>query len=88
MPHSSPASRDVDSGKQAVLEADVRSFDEIAAERVVSARDLPASTSLVLAGLAAQGETIVERVCHIDRGYEHIEEKRSTMGAQIRRIPG
>lgn len=52
----------------------------------VTASDLRASASLVLAGLAAQGETIVERVYHIDRGYERIEEKLSALGAQIRRI--
>ena len=53
----------------------------------MTASDLRASASLVLAGLAAQGETIVERVYHIDRGYEHIEEKLSALGADIRRVP-
>lgn len=52
----------------------------------VQASDLRASASLVLAGLAAQGETLVDRVYHIDRGYEHIEEKLSQLGARIRRI--
>src|SRR3990172_3518371 len=55
LPHSSPASRDVDSGKQAVLEADGRSFDEIAAERVVSARDLPARPPPAGAGRGWRG---------------------------------
>lgn len=53
----------------------------------VTASDLRASASLVLAGLAAQGETIIERVYHIDRGYERIEEKLRAVGAQIRRVP-
>jgi UDP-N-acetylglucosamine 1-carboxyvinyltransferase len=53
----------------------------------VLASDLRASASLVLAGLVAQGETVVERVYHIDRGYERIEEKLSTVGARIRRLP-
>mgnify|MGYP003322845208 CR=1 FL=1 len=53
----------------------------------VMATDLRASASLVLAGLAAQGATIVERVYHVDRGYERIEEKLSQLGAEIRRLP-
>lgn len=52
----------------------------------VQASDLRASASLVLAGLAARGETIVDRVYHIDRGYEKIEEKLSTVGAEIERF--
>ena len=52
------------------------------------ATDLRASASLVLAGLAASGETEVDRIYHIDRGYETIEEKLSKLGAQIKRIPG
>ena len=51
----------------------------------VIASDLRASASLVLAGLVARGETIVDRVYHIDRGYERIEEKLSAVGARIRR---
>jgi UDP-N-acetylglucosamine 1-carboxyvinyltransferase len=51
----------------------------------VMATDLRASASLVLAGLAARGETIVDRIYHIDRGYESIEEKLWRLGAQIRR---
>jgi UDP-N-acetylglucosamine 1-carboxyvinyltransferase len=53
----------------------------------VMATDLRASASLVLAGLVAEGETIVDRIYHIDRGYETIEEKLSQLGAEIRRIP-
>jgi UDP-N-acetylglucosamine 1-carboxyvinyltransferase len=52
----------------------------------VQASDLRASASLVLAALVADGETIIDRVYHIDRGYEHIEEKLRSVGAQIRRI--
>jgi UDP-N-acetylglucosamine 1-carboxyvinyltransferase len=51
----------------------------------VIASDLRASASLVLAGLVARGETIIDRVYHIDRGYERIEEKLSALGAHIRR---
>jgi UDP-N-acetylglucosamine 1-carboxyvinyltransferase len=53
----------------------------------VMATDLRASASLVLAGLAARGRTLVERIYHIDRGYERIEEKLSQLGAEIRRLP-
>ena len=53
----------------------------------VMATDLRASASLVLAGLVAEGETEVERIYHIDRGYETIEEKLTQLGAQIRRVP-
>ena len=52
----------------------------------VMATDLRASVSLILAGLAAQGVTEVSRVYHLDRGYEHIEEKLSRLGADIRRV--
>jgi len=54
----------------------------------VMATDLRASASLVLAGLMAHGETLVDRIYHIDRGYECIEEKLGQLGAQIRRVPG
>ena len=54
----------------------------------VMATDLRASASLILAGLVAKGETVVERIYHIDRGYDHIEEKLAGLGAQIQRIPG
>ena len=50
------------------------------------ATDLRASASLVLAGLVAQGETVVDRIYHIDRGYECIEEKLAQLGAQIKRV--
>jgi UDP-N-acetylglucosamine 1-carboxyvinyltransferase len=53
---------------------------------MVQASDLRASASLVLAGLAAEGETLIDRVYHIDRGYERIEEKLRRVGARIRRI--
>jgi len=53
----------------------------------VMATDLRASASLVLAGLVAQGQTLVDRIYHIDRGYECIEEKLAQLGADIKRIP-
>ena len=53
----------------------------------VMATDLRASASLVLAGLAAEGETLVDRIYHVDRGYERIEEKFRQLGATIRRVP-
>ena len=53
----------------------------------VMASDLRASASLVVAGLCAQGDTLVDRIYHIDRGYECIEEKMRLLGASIRRIP-
>jgi UDP-N-acetylglucosamine 1-carboxyvinyltransferase len=54
----------------------------------VMATDLRASASLALAGLVAQTETVVDRIYHIDRGYECIEEKLAQLGARIRRVPG
>ncbi len=54
----------------------------------VMATDLRASASLIIAGLAAQGKTVVDRVYHLDRGYERIEEKLKALGADIRRIRG
>lgn len=54
----------------------------------VMATDLRASVSLILAGLAAEGETIVNRVYHLDRGYERVEEKLGNVGAHIERISG
>ncbi len=54
----------------------------------VMATDLRASASLVIAGLLAEGETHIERIYHIDRGYECIEEKLQLLGAKIRRVPG
>ena len=53
----------------------------------VMATDLRASASLVVAALAAEGDTLVDRIYHIDRGYDHIEEKLSQLGATIRRVP-
>jgi len=52
----------------------------------VMATDLRASASLVIAGLVAQGETLIERIYHLDRGYEGIEQKLGRLGAQVRRI--
>ncbi len=62
-------------------------IDRLAAAPVM-ATDLRASAGLVLAGLAASGETLVDRIYHIDRGYERIEEKLQSLGAVIRRVPG
>ncbi|MEO1888588.1 MAG: UDP-N-acetylglucosamine 1-carboxyvinyltransferase, partial [Cycloclasticus sp.] len=53
----------------------------------VMATDLRASASLVIAGLVSKGETIIERIYHIDRGYECIEEKTALLGGKIRRVP-
>ena len=52
----------------------------------VLASDLGASASLILAGLVASGETLIDRVYHLDRGYERIEEKLKALGARIQRI--
>jgi UDP-N-acetylglucosamine 1-carboxyvinyltransferase len=52
----------------------------------VMATDLRASASLVIAGLVAQGETLIERIYHLDRGYERIEEKLTRLGAKVRRV--
>jgi UDP-N-acetylglucosamine 1-carboxyvinyltransferase len=52
----------------------------------VLASDLRASASLVLAGLIAEGTTLIDRVYHLDRGYERIEEKLRGLGANIRRV--
>ncbi|MEA3487548.1 MAG: UDP-N-acetylglucosamine 1-carboxyvinyltransferase, partial [Thermodesulfobacteriota bacterium] len=54
----------------------------------VMATDLRASASLILAGLVAEDATEISRIYHIDRGYEHIEEKLSSIGADIRRVKG
>ena len=54
----------------------------------VIATDLRASASLVIAGMAAEGETVIDRVYHLDRGYEKIEQKLASLGANITRIPG
>ncbi len=68
-------------GKTAI----VRGVERLMAAPIM-ATDLRASASLVLAGLVAEGETAVDRVYHIDRGYELIEEKLSALGARIRRV--
>ncbi|MGD1378242.1 UDP-N-acetylglucosamine 1-carboxyvinyltransferase, partial [Klebsiella pneumoniae] len=54
----------------------------------VMATDLRASASLVLAGCIAEGTTIVDRIYHIDRGYERIEDKLQALGANIQRVKG
>jgi UDP-N-acetylglucosamine 1-carboxyvinyltransferase len=63
----------------------VRGVDRLSGAQVM-ATDLRASVSLVLAGLAAEGETVINRVYHLDRGYERLEEKLSACGADIRRL--
>jgi UDP-N-acetylglucosamine 1-carboxyvinyltransferase len=52
----------------------------------VMASDLRASAALVIAGLVAEGETTIERIYHLDRGYERMEEKLSGLGAEVRRV--
>jgi UDP-N-acetylglucosamine 1-carboxyvinyltransferase len=64
----------------------VRGVDHLSGAQVM-ATDLRASACLVLAGLVAEGETAIDRIYHIDRGYESIEEKLAQCGAHIRRIP-
>jgi UDP-N-acetylglucosamine 1-carboxyvinyltransferase len=64
----------------------IRGVERLTAAPVM-ATDLRASASLVLAGLIAEGRTEIERIYHIDRGYETIEEKLAGIGAQIRRVP-
>ncbi|MCA5110840.1 UDP-N-acetylglucosamine 1-carboxyvinyltransferase, partial [Klebsiella pneumoniae] len=54
----------------------------------VMATDLRASASLVIAGLIADGETVIDRIYHLDRGYDRMEYKLSAVGARIRRIAG
>jgi UDP-N-acetylglucosamine 1-carboxyvinyltransferase len=63
----------------------VRGVDRLVGAPVM-ATDLRASMSLILAGLAAEGETQVQRVYHLDRGYERLEEKLSAVGADIERV--
>jgi UDP-N-acetylglucosamine 1-carboxyvinyltransferase len=65
----------------------VRGVDSLAGAEVM-ATDLRASMSLVIAGLAAAGETSVHRIYHLDRGYERLEEKLSAVGADIERVGG
>jgi UDP-N-acetylglucosamine 1-carboxyvinyltransferase len=76
-------------GAQIKLESNtaiITGIDRLTAAPVM-ATDLRASASLVLAGLVANGETLVDRIYHIDRGYDHIEEKLTQLGAGIRRVP-
>ena len=68
-------------------EARVRGVEALDGAQVM-ATDLRASVSLVIAGLAARGETIVNRVYHLDRGFERLEEKLGACGAQVRRLRG
>jgi UDP-N-acetylglucosamine 1-carboxyvinyltransferase len=68
-------------------EAVVRGVSELRGAQVM-ATDLRASASLVIAGLAARGETIVNRVYHLDRGFENLEGKLSACGANVRRLKG
>ncbi|MDD8023122.1 MAG: UDP-N-acetylglucosamine 1-carboxyvinyltransferase [Paracoccaceae bacterium] len=67
--------------------ATVQGVDKLRGARVM-ATDLRASVSLILAGLAAEGETVVSRVYHLDRGYERVEEKLRAVGAHIERVTG
>lgn len=68
-------------------DAVVTGVDKLQAAPVM-ATDLRASFSLVLAALVAEGETLVDRIYHIDRGYEHVEDKLQSLGAQIKRVKG
>ncbi len=70
-------------GRRAIVEGPAR-----LAGAHVMASDLRASAALVLAGLAAHGETVVERVYHLDRGYDRMEQKLSALGASVRRVKG
>jgi UDP-N-acetylglucosamine 1-carboxyvinyltransferase len=54
----------------------------------VMATDLRASASLVIAGLCADGETLIDRIYHLDRGYDRMESKLTAVGAKVRRIKG
>jgi UDP-N-acetylglucosamine 1-carboxyvinyltransferase len=77
-------------GADIVLEGNVaicRGVEHLTAAPVM-ATDLRASAGLVLAGLVADGETLVDRIYHIDRGYDNIEEKMAALGARIRRVSG
>ena len=65
----------------------IRGVEQLRAAPVM-ATDLRASACLVLAALIAEGDTLIDRIYHIDRGYDCIEEKLSQLGATIRRVPG
>jgi UDP-N-acetylglucosamine 1-carboxyvinyltransferase len=75
-------------GADIVVSGDVAKVRGVAALRgaEVMATDLRASVSLVIAGLMAQGETVVNRVYHLDRGFERLEEKLGSCGAEIERL--
>jgi UDP-N-acetylglucosamine 1-carboxyvinyltransferase len=68
-------------GRQAIVAGE----DQLMGAQVI-ASDLRASASLVLAALVAKGQTVIDRVYHIDRGYERIEEKLAAVGANIQRV--
>ena len=70
-------------GRSAIVEGPARLMGAS-----VMASDLRASAALALAALAAQGETVIERVYHLDRGYEKMEEKLNRLGASVRRVSG
>ena len=63
----------------------VQGVERLSGARVM-ATDLRASASLVIAGLVAEGETVIDRIYHLDRGYEHIEERLGQLGARIARV--
>jgi UDP-N-acetylglucosamine 1-carboxyvinyltransferase len=63
----------------------VRGVDQLQGATVM-ATDMRASASLVIAGLAAQGETLIERIYHLDRGYEQMETKLTALGARVKRV--
>jgi len=77
-------------GSRISLDGETATIDGIPKLRgaPVMATDLRASVSLVIAGLAAEGETMVNRVYHLDRGFERLEDKLSACGATIERISG
>jgi UDP-N-acetylglucosamine 1-carboxyvinyltransferase len=77
-------------GAQIQLNGDTATIDGVARLKgaPVMATDLRASVSLVIAALAAEGETTVNRVYHLDRGFERLEQKLAACGAQIERISG
>jgi UDP-N-acetylglucosamine 1-carboxyvinyltransferase len=77
-------------GARIALDGETATVEGIDALRgaPVMATDLRASVSLVIAGLAAEGETMVNRIYHLDRGFERLEEKLSACGADIERISG
>ena len=87
MPISAPPAGIAPMGKPMAVPRSHGFHDRAQSARVM-ATDLRASVSLILAALAAEGETVVSRVYHLDRGYERVEEKLRACGAQIERIAG